>query len=40
MRVGEKAAVVMPHALAYGTAGNSAIPGYSPLYFEISVIAP
>ncbi len=40
MRVGEKAAVVMPHALAYGTAGNSAIPGYSPLFFEISIIAP
>jgi FKBP-type peptidyl-prolyl cis-trans isomerase len=40
MRVGEKAAVIMPHALAYGTAGNSAIPGYSPLYFEISIIAP
>ncbi len=40
MRVGEKAAVVMPHELAYGTAGNSAIPGYSPLYFEISIIAP
>jgi FKBP-type peptidyl-prolyl cis-trans isomerase len=40
MRAGEKAAVIIPYALGYGTAGNSTIPGYSPLYFEISVIAP
>jgi FKBP-type peptidyl-prolyl cis-trans isomerase len=40
MRAGEKAAVIIPYALGYGTAGNSAIPGYSPLYFEISTIAP
>ncbi len=40
MRAGEKAAVIIPYSLGYGTAGNSAIPGYSPLYFEISVIAP
>lgn len=40
MRVGEKAAVIIPYSLGYGTAGNATIPGYSPLYFEISVIAP
>lgn len=40
MRAGEKAAVIIPHLQGYGTAGNSAIPGYSPLYFEISIVAP
>lgn len=40
MRAGEKAAVIIPYSLGYGTAGNSSIPGYSTLYFEISVIAP
>jgi FKBP-type peptidyl-prolyl cis-trans isomerase len=40
MRVGEKAAVIIPYSLGYGTAGLGAIPGYSPLYFEITVIAP
>jgi FKBP-type peptidyl-prolyl cis-trans isomerase len=40
MRTGEKAAVILPYALGYGTAGNSVIPGYSPLYFEIAIVAP
>ncbi len=40
MRAGEKAAVIIPHLQGYGTEGNSAIPGYSPLYFEISIVAP
>ena len=40
MRVGEKAAAIIPYSLGYGTAGINAIPGYSPLYFEITVIAP
>jgi FKBP-type peptidyl-prolyl cis-trans isomerase len=40
MRVGEKAAVIIPYSLGYGTAGLNTIPGYSPLYFEITVIAP
>lgn len=40
MRAGEKAAVIIPHLQGYGPEGNSAIPGYSTLYFEISVIAP
>lgn len=40
MRAGEKAAVIIPYSLGYGTAGDSSIPGYSTLYFEISVIAP
>jgi FKBP-type peptidyl-prolyl cis-trans isomerase len=39
MRVGEKAKAILPYKIAYGTAGNSSIPGYSPLYFEIEVVS-
>lgn len=39
LRIGEKASIILPYKLAYGTAGNSAIPGYSPLYFEIEIIS-
>ncbi len=39
MRVGEKAKAILPYNIAYGTAGNSSIPGYSPLYFEIEVVS-
>ena len=39
MKVGEKAKAILPYALAYGVAGNSSIPGYSPLYFEIEVVS-
>jgi FKBP-type peptidyl-prolyl cis-trans isomerase len=39
MKVGEKAKVILPYTIAYGTAGNTSIPGYSPLYFEIEVVS-
>ncbi len=39
MKVGEKAKAILPFTIAYGTAGNSTIPGYSPLYFEIEVVS-
>jgi FKBP-type peptidyl-prolyl cis-trans isomerase len=39
MKVGEKAKAILPYNLAYGTAGNSSIPGYSPLYFEVEVVS-
>lgn len=38
LRVGEKGALIMPSSLAYGAAGNSTIPGSSPLYFEVEVV--
>jgi FKBP-type peptidyl-prolyl cis-trans isomerase len=39
LRIGEKASIILPYKLAYGTSGNTAIPGYSPLYFEIEIIS-
>lgn len=39
MKVGEKAKAILPYSIAYGTTGNSTIPGYSPLYFEIEVVS-
>ncbi|MEY2940852.1 MAG: hypothetical protein RJA67_537 [Bacteroidota bacterium] len=39
MKVGEKAKAILPYTIAYGVAGNSSIPGYSPLYFEIEVVS-
>ena len=39
MKVGEKAKAILPYTIAYGAAGNSSIPGYSPLYFEIEVVS-
>jgi FKBP-type peptidyl-prolyl cis-trans isomerase len=39
MKVGEKAKAILPYTIAYGTSGNSTIPGYSPLYFEIEVVS-
>jgi FKBP-type peptidyl-prolyl cis-trans isomerase len=39
MKVGEKAKAILPYNIAYGTSGNTSIPGYSPLYFEIEVIS-
>jgi FKBP-type peptidyl-prolyl cis-trans isomerase len=35
MRLGEKAVIVFPSALGYGANGNSNIPGFTPLSFEI-----
>jgi hypothetical protein len=37
MKVGEKAALIMPSKIAYGANGNSTIPPNSPLYFEVEV---
>lgn len=39
MRVGEKAQIIFPSALGYGTAGYQSIPGYTPLVFEIELIS-
>ena len=39
LKVGEKGKAILPYSIAYGTAGNSTIPGYSPLYFEIEVVS-
>jgi FKBP-type peptidyl-prolyl cis-trans isomerase len=38
MRVGEKAALIMPSKIAYGLNGNTTIPANSPLYFEVEVL--
>jgi len=40
MNEGEKMQIIIPYALAYGTTGNTTIPGYCPLYFELEVVAP
>jgi FKBP-type peptidyl-prolyl cis-trans isomerase len=37
MRFGEKAFIVFPSALGYGTTGKGSIPAYAPLSFEIEV---
>ena len=37
MRLGEKAVIVFPSALGYGVNGNTSIPGFTPLSFEIYV---
>jgi FKBP-type peptidyl-prolyl cis-trans isomerase len=39
MKVGEKAKAILPYTIGYGVNGNSSIPGYSPLYFEIEVVS-
>jgi FKBP-type peptidyl-prolyl cis-trans isomerase len=35
MRLGEKAILIFPSALGYGASGNTTIPGYTPLFFEV-----
>lgn len=40
MKEGEKMQIILPYNLAYGVSGNSSIPGYCPLYFELEVTAP
>ncbi len=40
MNEGEKIQIIIPYELAYGAAGNTSIPGYCPLYFELEVPAP
>jgi FKBP-type peptidyl-prolyl cis-trans isomerase len=40
MKVGESATLIFPSSLGYGSRGaGSAIPGYSPLVFEIEVVS-
>jgi len=39
MRVGEKAQFIIPSANGYGTNGSGTIPGYAPLYFEVTLTA-
>ena len=39
MRVGGMRRLVLPHDLAYGTTGNSRIPAYSTLLFEVELLA-
>ncbi len=38
LKLKEKAKIILPSSLAYGANGNAAIPGYSPLYFEIEIV--
>ena len=38
MRVGEKAALIIPSKIGYGTNGSGTIPPNSPLYFEVEVV--
>jgi FKBP-type peptidyl-prolyl cis-trans isomerase len=38
MKVGEKAILMMPSSLAYGTNGNRSIPPYTPLVFEVELL--
>ncbi len=38
MKEGGKAILLIPSALAYGPYGNSGIPGYSPLVFDVELI--
>jgi len=37
MRVGEKRRLVLPYDLAYGAAGRSGVPPYTPLVFELEL---
>lgn len=40
MKIGEKATLIFPSSLGYGSRGSgSSIPGYSPLVFDIEVIS-
>jgi FKBP-type peptidyl-prolyl cis-trans isomerase len=38
MRVGEKAALIIPSKIGYGANGSATIPPNSPLYFEVEVV--
>jgi FKBP-type peptidyl-prolyl cis-trans isomerase len=41
MRIGEKATLIFPSAIGYGStgSGSGSIPGYSPLIFDIEVVS-
>ena len=38
MKVGEKATIIFPSSLGYGSSGSGSIPGNSPLIFDIEVV--
>ena len=39
MRVGEKAIIIFPSTLGYGSSGSGSIPANSPLVFDIEVVS-
>lgn len=39
LRAGEKANLLFPSTLGYGVQGNTNIPGFSPLYFEVEIVS-
>jgi FKBP-type peptidyl-prolyl cis-trans isomerase len=39
LRAGEKANLLFPSSLGYGSQGNSNISGYSPLYFQVEIVS-
>ncbi len=39
LKLGEKATIIFPSTIGYGTKGNSAIPPYAPLIFDIEIKA-
>ena len=39
MKVGEKAMLIFPSSIGYGTSGSGKIPGEAPLIFEVEVLA-
>jgi FKBP-type peptidyl-prolyl cis-trans isomerase len=39
MKIGEKATLIFPSTIGYGSTGNSSIPGNSPLLFTIEVVS-
>ncbi len=39
MRVGEKATLVFPSSLGYGVKGNTSIPPYAPLIFNVEIVS-
>ena len=38
LKYGEKAIVIFPSVLGYGTSGKPPLPAYAPLYFEIELV--
>lgn len=39
LKVGEKATIIMPSKIGYGTAGNGSIPPYAPMRFDIELVS-
>lgn len=39
LRAGEKGNLLFPSTLGYGPQGNTNIPGFSPLYFEVEIVS-